>query len=136
MAVSVSVGSPACYTFYIDKEDARVSDTYFNPILVGEKYVAYMEDGKLILSDIFYTDQQEDLLHMAIVRDFAETADPISAIVGIELIDGKNIELTYLTGNDYTEVTKIIPIDKDTKPEQSETADSSRELNANIYKKS
>lgn len=59
-----------------------------------------MEDGKLILSDIFYTDQQEDLLYMMIVRDFAETADPISAIVGIELIDRENIELTYLTGEE------------------------------------
>ena len=110
LEVSVSVGSPACYTFYIDKEDARESDTYFNPILVGEKYVAYMEEGKLILSDIFYADRQEDLLYMTIVRDFAETADPMSAIMGIELIDSENIELTYLTGDDYTEVTEIIPI--------------------------
>ena len=125
LEVSVSVGSPACYTFYIDKEDARESDMYFNPILVGDKYVAYMEDGKLILSDIFYTDQQEDLLYMTIVRDFTKTADPMSAIVGIDLIDSESIELTYLVGNDYTEVTEIIPIEKDTKPEQSATADSS-----------
>ena len=125
LEVSVSVGSPACYTFYIDKEDARESDTYFNPILVGDKYVAYMEDGKLILSDIFYTDQQEDLLYMTIVRDFTKTADPMSAIVWIDLIDSESIELTYLVGNDYTEVTEIIPIEKDTKPEQSATADSS-----------
>lgn len=119
LEVSVSVGSSACYTFYIDKEDARESDTYFNPILVGEKYVSYMEDGKLNLRDIFYTDQQEGLLYMTIVRDFAKTADPMSAIMSIELIDNENIELTYLTGNDYTEVTEIIPIEKEAKSEQS-----------------
>ena len=75
---------------------------------MGDEYVAYMEDGELILSDIFYTDQQKDLLHMTIVRDFTETADPMSAIMDIELIDSENIELTYLTGNDYTVVTEII----------------------------
>ena len=128
LAVSVSVGSPACYTFYIDKEDARESDTYFNPILVGENYVAYMEDGELILSDIFYSVQQEDLLYMTIVRDFTKTADPMSAIIDIELIDSGNVKLTYLTGNDYTEVTEIISFEKDIKPEQSATVDSSSEL--------
>lgn len=45
--------------------------------------------------------------------------------MGIDLIDSESIELTYLVGNDYTEVTEIIPIEKDTKPEQSATADSS-----------
>lgn len=131
LEVSISVGSPARYTFYIDKEDARESDTYFNPILVGDKYVAYMEEGKLIISDIFYTDQQEDLLYMTIVRDFTKTADPISAIVGIELIDSENIELTYLTGEDYTEVTEIIPITKDMDTEPTGITDSPRELNIN-----
>lgn len=120
LEVSISAGSPACYTFYIDKEDARVSDTYFNPHLVGEEYVAYMEDNEeLILCNIFNSDQQEDLLYMTILRDFTKTANPMSAIIAIELIDNENIELTYLTGNDYTEVTEIIPIDKDTKPKQN-----------------
>ena len=36
---------------------------YFNPILVEDEYVAYMEDiGELTLCNIFYTNQQEDLL--------------------------------------------------------------------------
>lgn len=71
------------------------------------------EEGKLILSDIFYSDQQENMLYMTIVRDFAKTADPMSAIVSIEQIDSGNIELIYLTGEDYTEVTEVIPIDKE-----------------------
>ena len=113
--IAISVGSPACYRFYVDIEEDKISDAYFNSILVDE-YVAYMEDDrKLILCDIFYADQQEDLLYMTIVRDFTKTADPMSAIMGIELIDSENIELTYWTGEDYTEVKEIIPIDKDTK---------------------
>lgn len=113
MEIAISAGSPARYVYYVDIKEDKVSDVYFNPILVGDEYVAYMEDGELILSDIFYAGQQ-DLLYMAIVRDFTETADPVSAIMDIELIDSENIKLTYLTGNDYTVVTEIISIDRDT----------------------
>lgn len=127
--IAISVGSPARYVYYIDLEEDKVSDIYFNPILVGDKYVAYMEEGKLILSDMFYTDKQEDLLYMTIVRDFAMTADPMSAIMGIEPIDSENIELTYLTGEDCTEVTEIIAIDKDMDTEPMETADGPGKLN-------
>ena len=124
MEIAISVGSPARYVYYIDLDEDKVSDVYFNPTLVGDKYVAYMEEGKLILSDIFYTDKQEGLLYMTIDRDFYETADPMSAIMGIEPIDSENIELTYLTGGDYAEVTEIIPIDKDMDTEQSGITDS------------
>lgn len=64
---------------------------------------------------------------MTIVRDFTKTADPMSAIIDIELIDSGNVKLTYLTGNDYTEVTEIISLEKDINPEQSAAADSSSE---------
>lgn len=130
MEIAISVGSPARYVYYVDLEEDRVSDVYFNPILVGDEYVAYMEDGKLILSDIFYT-RQQDLLYMAIVRNFTETADPVSAIIGIELIDSENIELTYLTGNDYTVITEIISIDRDTEPERPELRECLRLLRKN-----
>ena len=111
LEVSMSTGNPARYVFYIDKEYATTSDIYFNPILVGDEYVAYMQDGKLIFSDIFYTDvENTEQLYLTIIRDFTQTADPISAIISIEMPDSENIELTYYTGEDYTEVTEIIPI--------------------------
>lgn len=118
--IAISTGSPARYVYYVDMNEDKVSDVYFNPFLVEDEYVAYMEDGEMILSDIFYTDQQEDLLYMTVVRDFTKTANPMSAIIGIELIDSGNIALTYLIGEDYTEVTEMIPIDKDTEPEHGE----------------
>lgn len=74
--ISISVGSPASYIFYFNIENAEISETFFNPLLFGDCCVAYMENGKLILRNIF----NEDLLYMTISRDFTKTADPMSAI--------------------------------------------------------
>lgn len=128
MEIATSVGSPARYVYYIDLEEDKVSDVFFNPILVGDKYIAYMEDGKLILSDIFYTDQQEGLLYMTIDRDFYKAANPMSAIVGIEPIGSGIIELEYLNGEDCT-VTEVMQINMDMDTEPTGTTYSSDELN-------
>lgn len=106
--ISVSVGSPASYVFWFDTKGARISETYFNPVLVGNKYVAYMENSEeLILRDLFH----EGLLEMKIARDFSQTADYMSAVVHIEMADSENIILTYLQGPDYTEVSETIRLE-------------------------
>lgn len=129
MEIAISVGSPARYVYYIDLEEDKVSDVYFNPILVGDKYVAYMEEEKLILSDIFYTDKQEGLLYMTIDRDFYKAANPMSAIVSIELIGSEIIELKYLTGEGHITVTEVMQINMDMDTEPTGTTYSSSELN-------
>lgn len=42
----MSVGSPAIYTFFFNKETAEVSPTYFNPFIVENKYIAYIDYDK------------------------------------------------------------------------------------------
>lgn len=104
MQIIFSVGSPARYVFYFDQENSRVTDLYFNPILVGDKYIAYMEDGELILTDIF----QMGLLKKKISRDFSKTANPSSPILNIKMINDEMIELEYLAGENYIDIVETI----------------------------
>ena len=104
--IRISVGSSATYVFYFDMENAEESETFFNPLLIGDRYVAYMEDGKLILRDIFH----EDLLYMTISRDFTQTADPMSAIIAIEMQDEGTIALSYYKGENYEETEDYLKV--------------------------
>lgn len=105
--VRISTGSPSVYVYYFNKKTSEISTVYFNPIIFGNTYIAYMDEGTLVLSDIF-----EHKFNMQIMRDFTQTADPISAVKSIEMIDDSSIRLKYYSGDDYLEQTEIINIDK------------------------
>lgn len=114
LEIGISVGSPARYTFYFRKEDAKISDTFFNARVVGEKYIAHRplvgehwNNDPLILTDIF----EEGILYQEIYRDFSVTADLMSAIYNIELIDEEHIMLEYCTGEDYSVVNEVVEIE-------------------------
>ena len=106
--VRMSVGSSATYVFYVDAVHAEKSVTFFNPLLFGERYVAHMEDGELILRDVF----DDDSLCMTISRDFTKTANPMSAIIAIEMQDKNKIMLSYYKGDNREETSEIVYIDK------------------------
>ena len=63
-----------------------ISDTYFNAKVFGDKYIAYM-DFEVI------------------------SADPMSAILCVEMIDDTNIRLEYLEGTDYSYVPETIELE-------------------------
>ena len=115
LEIGISVGSPARYTFYFRKEDGKISDTFFNAKVVGDRYIAHRPligdkwyNAPLILTDIF----EEDILYQEIYRDFSMTADLMSAIYSIGLIDEEHIMLEYCTGEDYTVVDEVVEIEK------------------------
>ena len=115
MEIGFSVGSPARYTFYFRKEDGKISDTFFNARVVGEKYIAHRPllgdrwyNAPLILTDIF----EEGILYQEIYKDFSVTADLMSAVYSIELIDEEHIMLEYCMGEDYTVVNEVVEIEK------------------------
>ena len=115
LEIGFSVGSPARYTFYFRKEDGKISDTFFNAHVVGEKYIAHRPlvgnqwyNAPLILTDIF----EEGILYQEIYKDFSVTADLMSAIYSIKLIDEEHIMLEYCTGEDYTVVNEVVEIEK------------------------
>lgn len=105
LEISISTGSPSRYSYYFNKESSKISRTFFNPIIWGDENIAYMEeDHILILSDMF----EQGIIYKQIQRDFTETADPISAIISIEMLDDENIELKYYSGANYIEKTELI----------------------------
>lgn len=103
-----SVGSPAHYVFYYDVQNCRLSDVFFNPILISAgnepKYAAYIENGELIIRDLF----DEAAFYKKVTRDFAKTADPTSAIIGITLEEEGQFKIEYYQGEDYIQKTEII----------------------------
>lgn len=117
LEIGFSTGSPARYTFYFRKEDSKISDTFFNAKLFGGKYIAHcpLIDGPLILTDIF----EEGILYQEIHRDFSATADLMSAIYSIELVDEDHVMLEYCAGEDYTIVNEVVEIEN-TKSDRGE----------------
>lgn len=41
LQISISVGSPATYIYYADIENVQISETFFNPIYLGDGNIAY-----------------------------------------------------------------------------------------------
>ena len=113
LEIGISVGSPASYTFYFREEDGKISETFSNAKVFGEKYIAHRSwvsgqwNDSLILSDIF----EEGILYQEIYRDFSVTADPMSAIYSIELIDEDHVMLEYCVGEDYAIVNEVVEIE-------------------------
>lgn len=93
----MSVGSPAIYNFFFNKETAEISPTYFNPFIVENKYIAYIDydkGGVLVFTDMF----QRGEVYIEVARNFAPYANPIDAVIDIKIIDSYYIELQYYEG--------------------------------------
>lgn len=111
LEISMSVGSPATYIYFFNKETAEISPTYFNPIVVENKYIAYMDydkGGVFVFADIF----QRGEVYIELERNFTYCVDGIGAIIDIELLDNKNIKLEYYEGEDFTKKTEVIPLNR------------------------
>lgn len=104
LEIGVSTGAPSTYVFYYNKDTAKMSDTYFNSILFGNKYIAYMESTeKIILSDIF----DEGILYKEVEENFTKCLNPI---INIEVLDNDNILLEYYAGENFEEKSELILI--------------------------
>lgn len=108
LEISFSVGSPAVYIFFFNKETAEISPTYFNPFIVENQYVAYMDDKNDIL---LFTDMFQKKGIIEIERNFAPYANPIEAVIDIKMIDSYYIELQYYEGENFMEKSEVILLD-------------------------
>lgn len=95
------------YRFF-DLKTGVGSPIYDHPILIGYGKVAYMtfEGGqmKLIVSDMF----DAGIFYKEYVRDFSPGAVPCYLLIDAKLINQNKLEVTYLAGPDYKEVTETI----------------------------
>ena len=56
--------------------------------------------------DIF----KEGILYQEITRDFSKTADPMSAIISVDMIDSENIQLRYYKGKTFAIESEIFRV--------------------------
>lgn len=92
--------------YYDVKKDvfSRVFNSIFDQ---HRELVAYRSNGGVIVRDIF--DKTKFYQEISSFKEpFAETVDPIEKAEFSE--DGKSIEITYLSGDDYKEVTEYAEI--------------------------
>jgi len=108
LEVAVITGSPSRYVHFFDVISGEQSPNYFNPIVFGELYVGHMEDGVLILMDAFGS----GLLYEEVERDFSPSANGMSAIRGIEMLDDETILIEYLGGDDFEERSVRVSVDR------------------------
>ncbi len=104
LQVTISTGSPASYVHYFDIINNKVSDVYFNPILAQNGKIVYMNEGELMVSDIF----DKTKIYNKIIRDFAPTANPASAVLEARFQEGNKLYIDYLSGAEEEETSETI----------------------------
>ena len=93
-----STGTNANYTYFIDVEQKNVSDAYFNLLFHNENMAVFMNDGLLMVTDLFDKEQ----VRAQITRDFAPTAVPEAAITSAEIKENI-LYVDYLKGTQMEE---------------------------------
>lgn len=104
---TISVGSPANYTFFYDVNNNLVSPTFFNVLLYDNNKVVYAEEGKIVISDPF----DKGVYFEEITRDFSPTAVPSSAIQEVKFLESGNLHIEYLKGKEYIVQKEEINLD-------------------------
>jgi len=114
LQIGLSLGSPAPYIYYYDKERAIVSTCYPDSFYLKDNYVAYMRDvSTLIVTDIF----EDNELYMEISRNFSDSRNlgglylAIKDITWITLTGRDVLVLEYHEGEDRELLTEVIPIE-------------------------
>ncbi len=102
LEIGVYTGSPALNVFYFDKVSGETSIGYMNPIYVDGKYIAYMEQDKLIFAEIF-----NEEIYLEIIKEFSPAITPVTSI---KMLDGETILVQYYTGENFIEVQEEISI--------------------------
>ena len=114
LQIGMSLGSPAPYIYYYDKERAIVSTCYPDSFYLKDNYVAYMRDvSTLVVTDIF----EDNELYMEISRNFSDSRHlgglylAIKDITWITLKGRDVLVLEYHEGEDRELQTEVIPIE-------------------------
>lgn len=106
LKIFFSTGSPLNYTYFYDVVNSEISEIYYNAMLVEDDRIIYMKDGKLIVTNIF-NNWREDV---EITRDWSPTADAISAIIDVEILDYNVLRVSYYMGDGFEEITEYVDL--------------------------
>lgn len=93
---------------YFDVEKKYKSEVFSKPSAVGYGKIAYMDysEGKLVLivQDLF----NKNVYYEKFNFDFSPIAVPYNAIVNAQFINANMLDITYFSGEDYTETKLLI----------------------------
>ena len=103
ICITLSNGTNNRYSTYYDVDSRMISDTYWNPVYLDFGRLAYLEDGKLIIRDIF----DPSVFYEEILRNFA-AATQDAALFRLEFLDDHTLLLEYPEGGEYTERQETI----------------------------
>lgn len=102
-------GNISQYQFF-DIEKGLVSQIYENPGLIDDGKIVYMvfENNKikLIVRDLF----DKSKLYKEYERDFSPVAAAYNDLIKAEFIDSNKLQVTYLSGENFIEVTEILDL--------------------------
>ncbi len=104
--ISISLGSPNNYTYFYDVGKNIISDVYYNPLLIENEKIVYMEGNSLIVSHII----DKTIVYAQIERNFSPTAEPSLAILKVEFVDSNTLHIEYFEGSDFDEKSEVIDL--------------------------
>lgn len=109
LSLQSGTGISARGTFYYNIENDLLSETYYSVLSEFENLVAYANYNKIIVRDIY----DENVFYQEITEFKYMLSDMIDPFVEARFSsDGKSIEITYYSNDDYEQVSEAFELIK------------------------
>jgi len=105
----VNTGTGTSWGVFYSVEDDILSETFDTPLMITDERIGLLrwsDNGAVILivRDIFDT---EIYYNEFLLEDFSTTANPIDALIQVEYIGDGELEVIYMSGQNFIEITVI-----------------------------
>ena len=106
--VTSSCGSPCSVSAYYDQRTGKMSALFSDVVAVSPQFrrVVYVSKGEFLYSRMFPGSTKPRVLKTK--RSVAATATLVSAVVSAKFVGESSIQMTYLSGPGFHEVTETI----------------------------
>lgn len=106
--VTSSCGSPCSASAYYDQRTGKLSALFPDVVAFSAQFrkVVYVSNGQFLYSPIFPGKAKPRVLKTK--QPVAITAAPVSAVVAAKFVSETDIEMTFLSGPDFDEVTETL----------------------------
>lgn len=110
--IKASCGSPCSASAFYDARKNKISELYPDVITSSLKFntILFIQDGKIFTSEIF--GEKKQAVEIKTTQPLSPTASAVSAIVKAKYSSKDSLSITYMTGNQFKEVTEEIKMKK------------------------
>ncbi|MBR5323077.1 MAG: hypothetical protein IKU48_05990 [Clostridia bacterium] len=106
LTVQAGTGLSTQYGYYYDTQQAKFSEVFYWILAESNNQVAYAMADKVVIQDIF--DKNNYYKEISIFE--YPLAIAIEPIVKAEFIENHSVLITYLTGNNFEEITELFEL--------------------------